>query len=151
MQCKLILNLIKPFSVNGAYWKNRKHNKACKAWKVTVLEALNSPSNASQLKSLVQVFDPALHAFYATITVYYPTKKFFIQGKNSKNPQGSISSKTMDLTNTEKLLIDLIFNHTLQIDDRYITDLKSEKRPSNEGHSTEVHLSLVPLSSLKRD
>jgi len=148
MQVKLILNSIKPFSINGAFWKNRKHNKACKEWKVTVLEALNSPLNASQVKSLSQVFDCSLHALYATITVFYPTKTFFIQGKKGKNPQGSISSKTMDLTNTEKLLVDLVFNHTLNIDDRYITDLKSEKRPSKESYKTEIVISLIPLSTL---
>jgi len=148
MQIKLILNSIKPFSVNSAYWKNRKHNKACKEWKVTVLEALNSLHNASQMKSLVQVFDCSLHALYATITVFYPTKIFFIQGDQGKNPKGSISSKTMDLTNTEKLLVDLVFNHTLNIDDRYISDLKSEKRPSKEGYRTEIVISLIPLSTL---
>lgn len=149
MQITITLPNIKPFSINNTYTRNVKYkSNAFNKWRKTVLEALNCPSNLSQCQSLADTFNPALHSFYVTITVFYPTEKFFVQGSKGKSPKGAISSRTMDLTNTEKVLIDLIFNKTISIDDRYISDLKSEKRPS-EGFKTLVRISLVPLNSIK--
>jgi hypothetical protein len=63
----------------------------------------------------------------------------------------------MDLSNVEKLLIDLIFDSrfdgrtidgqlisNLAIDDKFITDLLSIKRPADK-HSIQVYISLLPL------
>lgn len=170
MNIKLILPDIKPFSVNNAYYRNRKHNAQARKWRATVLKSL-LPYKAD-FERLRAAFDPSKHSLFVSITVYYPSKKFFVQSKPTK---GQLSAKTMDLTNTEKLLIDLIFHPkfssntwlkerkgqeirlyeslselcNLAIDDRFISDLKSEKRPNNdETYRTEVRISLVPLSSL---
>jgi hypothetical protein len=169
MNINLILPNIKPFSSNNAYYKNRKHNAQARKWRATVLKAL-LPFKGD-FERMRDAFNPSLHSLFVSITVYYPSKKFFVQSKPNK---GNLSAQTMDLTNTEKLLIDLIFHPkfssntwlrerrgdeiglykgfteltNLAIDDRFISDLKSEKRPSEEGYSTEVRISLIPLSTL---
>lgn len=58
--------------------------------------------------------------FKVYITFGYPEHIF-------RNKAGAISSKTFDLSNTEKPLLDLIFNNTMEVDDKHVVLLHSRK------------------------
>ena len=142
---------IKPFSINQAYLRNRKYSKAARLFRFEVLKELQTPVNKAKLESISKAFLPEKHSFSVTLTSYYPESTFF-------NKRGTISARTMDLTNTEKLLIDCFFSpkydtpkwlnsrkgferqlyspfkalYNITHDDVFITDLRSLKVPSRD-------------------
>jgi hypothetical protein len=95
--------------------------------------ALALKENKKKLKELRQYFDPKKHVYKVDLTFFYP--KHVLHKK-----EGGISARAHDLSNVEKPLIDLIFlpmfydrpspygAKNLNIDDKYITDLRSRKR-----------------------
>ena len=139
---------IKPFSINKAFLRNRKYSKAARQFRFDVLKELQTPSNKAKLDSISKAFDPKKHSFAVILTSYYPESTFF-------NQRGTVSARTLDLTNTEKLLVDCFFSPkydtpkwlkerkgferalyspfksltNLKHDDVFITDLRSLKVP----------------------
>lgn len=86
---------------------------------------------------------PELHArpdfkgeVSVNLTFFYPSNIFWTK-------EHVISSKTFDLSNVEKLLIDVIFGTVLQINDKNIRRLHSEKHPG-AAWAIEVVLELNP-------
>lgn len=167
MYIEIVLN-IKPFSINNAFLRNRKYSKGARTYRFNVLKALQEKSNAAKLKQVRDAFDPLKHSFQVELTSYYPESTFF-------NKKGSVSAKTMDLTNTEKLLVDCLFSQkytdpkwlqsrkgferglylpfselqNVGHDDRYITDLKSLKRASEAPEPYQkIRILILPLASL---
>jgi hypothetical protein len=112
-----------------------KRHKTIEAqeWSCSVLVALALKENKKKLKELRQYFDPKKHVYKVDLTFFYP--KHVLHKK-----EGGISARAHDLSNVEKPLIDLIFlpmfydrpspygAKNLNIDDKYITDLRSRKR-----------------------
>jgi len=123
----------KAFSINSAYYRNRAIKTVeCKTWEKEVLELL------SEYKELYEIgADHKKHpATYALeLDFVYPDYIFY-------NKAGEISSKTFDLSNVEKLLIDLIFDKTMGVNDKYIVSLHSKKMAGP------VHLIRVRLRTL---
>lgn len=72
--------------------------------------------------------------FAVLLEFVYPKAVFY-------NKQGTISSKSHDLSNVEKGLIDLIFGATMGVNDKYITKLVSTKRSGAE-YSINVQIEL---------
>lgn len=72
------------------------------------------------------------------IDIYYPNWVFY-------TAKGTISSKTFDVSNTEKILIDLLLGDILQINDKNVTKLISSKQPA-KGYGININLALVPYS-----
>lgn len=168
MYIEIVLN-IKPFSINKAFLRNRTYTKAARTFRFQVLSALQASPNASKLKLIREAFIPDKHSFSVSLTSFYPLATFF-------NKKGTISAKTMDLTNTEKLLIDCLFSQkytsdkwlqsrkgferelyspfsalqNVGYDDVYITDLKSLKRANKEASEPFqlVRIDIIPLNSL---
>lgn len=114
-----------------------------------MVDLLKSPQMQSALQELKDEFDPTKHCIKVDITCYYPREVFFTK-------KGTISAKTFDLSNVEKPIVDVIFlekyaTQTIKnigIDDKYITDLNSKKRPSIE-HSINIRIQLDNLQSLE--
>ena len=112
-----------------------KRHKTIEAqeWSCSVLVALALKENKKKLKELRQYFDPKKHVYKVDLTFFYP--KHVLHKK-----EGGISARAHDLSNGEKPLIDLIFlpmfydrpspygAKNLNIDDKYIIDLRSRKR-----------------------
>jgi len=112
-----------------------KRHKTIEAqeWSCSVLVALALKENKKKLKELRQYFDPKKHVYKVDLTFFYP--KHVLHKK-----EGGISARAHDLSNVEKPLIDLIFlpmfydrpspygAKNLNIDDKYIIDLRSRKR-----------------------
>ena len=112
-----------------------KRHKTIEAqeWSCSVLVALALKENKKKLKELRQHFDPKKHVYKVDLTFFYPKHVLF-------RKDGGISARAHDLSNVEKPLIDLIFlpmfydrpspygAKNLNIDDKYIIDLRSRKR-----------------------
>jgi len=116
-----------------------KRHKTIEAqeWSCSVLVALALKENKKKLKELRQYFDPKKHVYKVDLTFFYP--KHVLHKK-----EGGISARAHDLSNVEKPIIDLIFlpmfydrpspygAKNLNIDDKYIVDLRSRKRTGKD-------------------
>ena len=131
---RVITLKLKPFSINAMFCRDNSHNTIeAQEWSCSVLVALALKENKKKLKELRQYFDPKKHVYKVDLTFFYP--KHVLHKK-----EGGISARAHDLSNVEKPLIDLIFlpmfydrpspygAKNLNIDDKYITDLRSRKR-----------------------
>jgi hypothetical protein len=112
-----------------------KRHKTIEAqeWSCSVLVALALKENKKKLKELRQHFDPMKHVYKVDLTFFYPKHVLY-------RKDGGISARAHDLSNVEKPLIDLVFlpmfydrpspygAKNLNIDDKYIIDLRSRKR-----------------------
>lgn len=129
---KFVLN-VKPFSINQVHYRDGKRKtRECRDWEITVFNALNTPEYLASMALLRQDFDPKKHAFKIELTCCYPASYF-------RTKDGNISSKTQDITNWEKPLVDLIFLdkyslspspfgiENIQIDDKFIVEMLSKK------------------------
>jgi hypothetical protein len=104
----------KAFSINQAYYATRKvKTRACRDWEEGVAHALKQCGlpNLSKYKFPCEV----------ALEFVYPVSIFY-------NKEGRISAKTMDLSNVEKLFIDVLFGQVLQYNDKNIVKLTSSKR-----------------------
>lgn len=123
----------KGFSINQAYYAQRKvKTEACRLWEYSVLTQLQ------EIKDLVDLADTHKErggTFEVHFALNYPHHVFY-------NKQGLISSKTYDVSNFEKLLLDVIFGQVLGINDKLVTKLISEKRVGAR-HSIDVKIRLI--------
>lgn len=103
------------------------------------------------LKDLRESFDKEANYYSVCFTFYYPEKIFY-------KKKGGLSRRAFDLTNVEKTLLDVLmlpkyFDQSvpkgaknLNIDDAYVADVLSYKRPSkDENHYIEVSFSIKSL------
>jgi hypothetical protein len=142
--------LSKSFSINSMYnYKNNRKFKTLEAekWETGILHQLSSKQNMQKFENLRSQFDPELHSYAVTISVYYPEADFYTK-------KGLISAHTHDVSNYEKPLIDLLFLpkyfelpapygcKNLNMDDKYITRMFSTKRPGTE-HKLIVKIKII--------
>ena len=131
---RVITLKLKPFSINAMFCRDKRHKTIeAQEWSCSILVALALKENKKKLKELRQYFDPKKHVYKVDLTFFYP--KHVLHKK-----EGGISARAHDLSNVEKPLIDLIFlpmfydrpspygAKNLNIDDKYIIDLRSRKR-----------------------
>lgn len=108
---------IKPFSVNCYHYATRKVKTAdARAWECTVLEAL---ADVKELSVLADDWRRLGGYFNISIHCFYPPFIFYTQS-------GEISAKTIDVTNFEKPLQDLIFKQ-MGLNDKLVKKMVSEK------------------------
>lgn len=118
----------KAFSINAAHYATRKvKTKECRAWEEMILFYIKEATPAyrnglPEFKGEVDI----------TIDIIYPEAMFW-------NKDKCISAKTYDVSNCEKLLIDVIFGQWLFINDRYIRKMVSTKNPGS-GYQIDVTL-----------
>lgn len=146
----LLFEGLKPFSVNAAYVRTlngvRKSDGASQFCS-QIFNILSRLDEAAQLAGLREAFNEALHSYEIEMVAYYPRPVFFTK-------KGTISSKTIDLSNAEKLIIDCLFlpkfheqsfpngSLNLNMDDRNLTSLISKKLPADR-LVIEVKISIV--------
>lgn len=129
---------LKPFSVNSMYYGHRNQKTAeCRDWESAFLHELGKSGPQSALKDLREAFVLHKHVYRARIIWHVPRVSFITQ-------KGEISSRSFDVTNTEKPIIDLVFLpkyhvqrppygcQNLNVDDKYLMSLNSGKRCSSE-------------------
>jgi len=125
-----------PFSINKAHYKRSfTRTVECREWGDNILAQLQNPD----LQLEFQEFRKSLNkreGIIISITYNIADNIFYTK-------KGEISRRSMDLSNIEKLLIDLIFDtrfcgreingkviHNLAIDDKLIVDMHSKKKPT---------------------
>lgn len=154
MKEKFILHGLKPLSVNSTYYRSFNgvtKTSAANDWTYTIFHILSSSENVEKLAKLRSEFDPKLHALSFDICVFYPKSIFYTK-------TGVINSKTIDVSNFEKSIVDVFclkrhFDNpppsgcqNLNTDDRYVTDMRSSKRPSEDGEPRiEVEIEIKTL------
>lgn len=126
----------KPFSVNKYHYSDKRHKtKEAKAWENRILTLLHQ---VPYLAKWGQRFNENPTEIGMTLVFYYPKEVFH-------NAQGTISSRTMDLSNVEKPLLDLILGNIANVNDKYVTSLISQKSRSPD------YAIYVGLKILNRD
>lgn len=144
------MKIIIPFkaiSVNDAYYGNKKYGMKADAkdWCYQVNWIL--VQYKSQFELLRSQFNPKEHGLCLEIEYHY--KDFY-------NKNGEISSKVFDLTNNEKILVDLIVDArhygpppykspNLNINDKHVTKIISQKMKS-DSDKIEIKISLLKLN-----
>ena len=131
---RVITLKLKPFSINAMFCRDKRHKTIeAQEWSCSILVALALKENKKKLKELRQHFDPMKHVYKVDLTFFYPKHVLY-------RKDGGISARAHDLSNVEKPLIDLVFlpmfydrpspygAKNLNIDDKYIVDLRSRKR-----------------------
>jgi len=125
----LFLN-IEAYSVNKMYGKQLYTTAAYKNWIDRALSQLSKEANQISIFSLRESFKPEHHFF--SIEYEFGTPNFWNSG-------GIISKKSMDCTNMEKSIQDILFDPkynergvcNLNADDRFVASIRSSKLPSS--------------------
>lgn len=142
------------FSINKAYYNKgnmKVRTQECRAWGASIVRKLANSEIQEQIKWFREQYKPDQHGLAINLSFGVLPEFFFTKS-------GLISIRSLDLTNVEKLLVDIIFNkkfdtseyESLNIDDKCLVQLYSEKIPSQDWIIS-VSLSLVDLNSLGVD
>lgn len=128
------------FSINASTCRDvRYKSTAFKDWHLKTKAAVQMHGKYKNLIAFAETFKQVTHvAIGVTLDIYYPDWFFY-------NAKGVISSKTLDVTNFEKIWVDLIFD-LLAINDKHIVSLKSTKSPAKE-YRVEMSLEIVPTGA----
>ncbi len=126
---------VKPFSINAATYSDaRTKTREYREWQSQVFHQLNNEKDLETFRQIREQFDETKHSFAVEMTAFYPRSVFI-------NKEGTLSSRTVDLSNWEKLLLDLLFDkqyfskehpygvQNINQNDKYVVDLVSRKRP----------------------
>ncbi len=140
-----------PFSINAFYYARRKIITAeAREWQHRVIYAASAPGITDKMKLFRDEFDQKKHSIAFSVVYNVPATSFY-----TKN--GTISGHVFDCTNFEKPLLDLLMlpkfhgNESaetflnLNMDDKHVTRISSEKRPVNAGHeSLDITFEILP-------
>ena len=144
-----------PFSINSAYYLKSFNNKkatkirtqACRDWGDSILIQLQKYKD--KLIEMNKNFDEKCHAIKISLDFYIPEKKLYTKS-------GNVSALSSDITNIEKLLVDLIFDArfhgralggglvtNLNINDKFIVEMRSRKMPCNDEYLINISIEIV--------
>ena len=128
----------------------RHKSAAYSNWHYSVQQLLKAPKISKALEELREFFDESIHSYSVNLTSYYPPEILFTR-------EAKMSAKAHDLSNIEKPLIDILFlpvhhkdSANLNVDDKFISDLSSKKRPL-EDYCIEVEFEILELGKILRD
>ena len=115
------------------------------------MHLMSDPRVAKKLEKLRNYFNPEKHQYHVSIKFKYPKRVLY-------KSDGTLSARAHDISNVEKLLIDHLFLpvyfkqespygcKNLNVDDKYITKLTSEKMASdNELHCIDITIKVRNL------
>jgi Holliday junction resolvase RusA-like endonuclease len=123
-----------PFSINKSHYRNGNRTVENRAWGEKILEQLYKHKNEfEEFNKYVNKFINDIE-LQVSLIYYMPREKLYTK-------KGKVNGNSMDLSNIEKGLLDLIFDKrfnkrgwvNLNLDDALITRLVSEKIPSLTG------------------
>ena len=138
---RLKLNGTRGFSINKAYYKQSfTRTVECREWAHGIVAALQTPENLAAVHAFKQKFDASNDAIGVFFRFSIPRSVFYTKA-------GDISRFSMDLSNVEKLLLDILFDkkygsQALDLDDKLVVQLISEKVPA-DGFSIDIGLRIL--------
>lgn len=125
---------IRPMSINSYYYASKKiKTPEARKWEAEVLSHLE---DHKQLLDMAAAHKENGGTFRVSLSVSYPVPVYYNKAKE-------ISSATMDVSNTEKVLIDRIFGDFMGVNDKFITEMYSTKGPGGS-YGVRVELELNP-------
>ncbi len=140
----------KPFSINAStYGDARTKTSAYYEWASKIFHQMWSQENQEKFKELREHFDENLHSVSVQLTSIYPKEIYITKA-------GILSSKTQDISNTEKLILDLLFDerfHTREhpngapncnINDKHVVEMISSKKYHDGESLLEINISIIP-------
>lgn len=137
MKNRISLDGCRPFSINNAYYKRTfTMTQECRIWRKTIIEAAKQPENLAIFEDVRNAFENAPKPAGLIVAISYGIRADYFFTK-----KGDVKRHSMDLSNVEKLLIDILFDprfyerdelDNLNLDDKYIVKLYSEKIPKKE-------------------
>ena len=99
----LLLNLkSRPFSCNKSHYRNGMRTKENRRWADSIQEQLAEPENKEKILKFKNNLSK-YPLFHVSLFFLHPAAKFYTQSND-------VHIKTMDLSNIEKGLIDLLFD-----------------------------------------
>jgi len=132
------------------YRDGRVKKPEFRRWEESVATWMYDSGEGAKLSELGKTFNPLEQNVEVTVELRYPEQRF-------TNKAGIISSKTMDITNFEKPLVDMLFLERMsdthvypnfRHDDKFITKLVSTKVAyASSDPSLAVTIKLVGKSS----
>jgi hypothetical protein len=143
-----ILIPYKPFSVNAMSFRDKRFKTTeYKEWHYKVQNHLKCEKSQEAFARMRDFFDPSKHYYSVKLTFYYPQHILFTE-------YGKLSANAHDCSNIEKPIIDILFlpSHfkdcnNLNIDDKYIADMHSRKRATDD-YLMEVDFEILELSNI---
>lgn len=143
----------KPFSINAAFYGDaRTKTASVREWAAQILHQLNSAENVEKMKRLREYFDENKHSIKLEICAIYPRSEFITKA-------GILSSRTIDVTNFEKLICDLFFDRqyfdksspygvkNLNLNDKHVVEMNSKKTFHEHDHYIlEFSIIIIPRS-----
>lgn len=131
LDCSFRINN-KPFSINAYHYRDKRHKTAeARAWEEEIVYAL---ADVKELSAIADDWRKSGGYFELHITAVYPEYLFYTQS-------GEISGKTIDVTNFEKPLQDLIFKQ-MGLNDKLVKKMVSEKSAGTHNY-LEVTIRLI--------
>lgn len=145
-----------PFSINKAYYLKSFGNKSaskirtkeCREWGDKVMSQLIPIKGI--MKDFNECFKIETDAVRIDLIHYIPKAKFYTKA-------GHISIASCDITNIEKLLVDLLFDErfngriadgmevtNFNINDKFIVDMRSQKLPSKRDYKIKIVVEIIP-------
>lgn len=145
---------VKPFSINAMYYSHRQiKTQEARKWSYEVFSQLDSPKNLKIMSQIRESFNKKEHFFHIDLTAFYPKKRLLTKA-------GEISAKSIDLTNWEKPIVDLLFlpKHQINsapfgvqnigVDDKYICSMSSQKVAWNGDFKIQFVIKLKNIQDL---
>lgn len=124
----------KGFSVNQTYYRNRATKTTeAKAWEKEVLAQLDEHKCLTEFADAWKA-EPTNTGIEVRFCFNYPPHIFYTKDK-------MLSSKTFDVDNCAKILLDTLFGARLGINDKNVTKLVLEKAAGPQ-HTIDVHLKI---------
>ena len=144
-----------PFSLNKAYYlksfggksATKIRTKECREWGDRVLSQLQKLDE--KLDELNTFFDEKQHALKISLQFLIPSSKFYTKA-------GHISIGSSDITNVEKMLVDLLFDErfngrgldgkilkNFNINDKFIVEMRSRKPPSKRDYKIKIIVEII--------
>lgn len=146
---------LKPFSVNASYvrtFNGVRKSSGASEYSAQIFNVISRESEAAKLQELQSKFDPKEHCYKLKITAYYPEAEYYTK-------KHELSSKTIDISNAEKLIVDCLFlpkfneepfpygARNLNCDDRYLVEMTSRKLGANK-RLIEVTIEIWPKPAI---
>lgn len=142
---------LEAFSINSVYYRDRRHKtQAYRDWEKQAFSAIYKPEVQEKLAQIREQFSESRHCF--SVGFVFEMPQLF-------NKQGKISSRAEDLSNVEKMLLDILFlpkYHVqpwpdgvpnLNADDKLVLKLSSEKKYAEQA-GTWVSIELLPVPKM---
>lgn len=152
---KTIQLSIGPFSINQMFTLRNYKTASYKKWQEFFIHEMLRDNTQSALAEIREFFDPKKHAMSLKLQYYFPKSVLF-------NSSGTLSSRSFDLSNIEKNVIDLLClprTHeaaddwgapNMNLDDKNIVRLVSEKSHSPDGTTFIVAtINIIDLETVK--